>query len=90
MTIKQYPIAEALNMLFEELVPNFSWFFNQEKIEATKFRKAVTTELGRRAATHPEKSFTTSLVSAVYGDKIAYFVVINPKSDGESEDESSS
>ena len=80
--IKPYPIGEALNMLYEDLVPSFAWFFPQ-KPDAIKFRKAVTTEMGRRVAANPDKLFTSSLVSTVHSDKVAYFVVITPKTEGE-------
>lgn len=85
--IKPFPIGEAVNMLLEGVIPNFAWFFSKDKTEAVKFRKALTTELGRRLSEHPDKVFTTNLVSAVYDNAVAFIVVVQPK-EIESESES--
>lgn len=76
MAVTPYPISEAVSMLLEGLVPNFSWFFNGDKEEAAKFRKALTTELGRRSTLPSENRPTTSLITTVHKDKVVYVVIL--------------
>lgn len=69
---KLFSVTEALTMLAEEVIPEFTWLFS-DHAQAIQQRNAVTSLAGRRK--NPLK-VTTTLVKAVRNDAVVTFITV--------------
>lgn len=72
--VKKFPISEALTLLDEGIIDNFSWSFSDIK-EAETHRNSITSTQSRRKDS--DLKLSTMIVQGIKANEIITFVTID-------------